>query len=128
MILVDTSVVVDYLRTRDRQMLRLFGVHDAAICGVTRAEILHGQKGPANRRNLIKSLNAFNQMSIPESAWDLVGDHLALLQARALTISFADVAIATTAIVHGIELWTRDSHFSLIQSALGGLQLFVEPP
>jgi predicted nucleic acid-binding protein len=46
MIISDTTVVVDYLRSRDRKLVRLFGIHDAAICGVTRAEILHGAKGP----------------------------------------------------------------------------------
>ena len=39
MILVDTSVVIDYLRSADATLLALFQAHDAAICGVTRAEV-----------------------------------------------------------------------------------------
>jgi predicted nucleic acid-binding protein len=128
MTLTDTTVVVDYLRTRDRNLFRLFGIHDATICGITRAEILHGARGAANRRNLLKSLNAFKQVPIPDSVWDIVGDHLAHLQANGLTVPFTDVVIATVAIVHDIEVWARDNHFKLMQSFLPALRLFVEPP
>jgi hypothetical protein len=33
MIIVDTSVVIDFLRTADPKLLGLFRAHDAAICG-----------------------------------------------------------------------------------------------
>jgi predicted nucleic acid-binding protein len=128
MILTDTTVVVDYLRSRDRKMFRLFGIHDAAICGVTRAEILHGARGAANRRNLVKSLDAFKQVPVPESVWDIVGDHLAALQAKGFTVPFSDVVIATVAIALGIEVWARDNHFPMRQTVLPALRLFVEPP
>lgn len=42
MILVDTTVVVAYLRSANPQLPALFAAHQAAICGITRAEILHG--------------------------------------------------------------------------------------
>jgi predicted nucleic acid-binding protein len=128
MTLTDSTVVIDYLRTRDPHLLHLFGIHDAALCGVTRAEILHGAKGPANRRNLVTSLSTFRQVPIPETVWDIVGDNLAALQAAGLTIPFTDVVIATVAIAHDIELWARDQHFPMVQTVLPALRLFVEPP
>jgi predicted nucleic acid-binding protein len=44
MILIDTSVLVDYLRIPTDRTLRLFEETGAAICGVTRAEILAGAR------------------------------------------------------------------------------------
>ena len=38
------------------------------------------------------------------------------------------VVLATVAISNDIELWTRDTHFPMIQKVLPALKLFVEPP
>ncbi len=42
MILVDTSVLVDYLRLPSDRVLHLFEENEAAICGVIRAEMPAG--------------------------------------------------------------------------------------
>jgi predicted nucleic acid-binding protein len=42
MILVDTSVLVDYLRAPTDRVLQVLETHTAAVCGVIRAEILAG--------------------------------------------------------------------------------------
>jgi predicted nucleic acid-binding protein len=57
----------------------------------------------------------------------MVGDNLALLQTRGLTIPFPDVMIATVGIAYGVEIWARDNHFSMMQTVLLGVRLFVEP-
>ena len=44
MILVDTSVVLGYLKQPDPKVLGLFQAHQAAVCGITRAEVLHGAR------------------------------------------------------------------------------------
>ena len=41
---------------------------------------------------------------------------------------FPDAVIASVAIANGIELWTRDRHFTLVQQLLPALKLFPEPP
>jgi predicted nucleic acid-binding protein len=76
----------------------------------------------------VKLLDTFKQVPIPETVWDIVGDHLALLQSKGLTIPFSDVVIATVGIVHRVEVWARDQHFQRMQSVLPALRLFVEPP
>jgi len=43
-------------------------------------------------------------------------------------VPLIDTALATIAIESGIELWTYDSHFALIQGVLPTLRLFQEPP
>jgi len=128
MILVDTGVIIGYQRTGDPKLDALFRSLPVGICGVTRAEILHGARDSANRHNLLILLNTFHQVSIPDSIWDLTGDHLAALRAKGITVPFADVVIATLAIQNDIELWTRDAHFTMIRNVLPILKLFVEPP
>src|SRR5436853_394603 len=53
---------------------------------------------------------------------------LAAPRAGGVTIPFVDAVIATVAIVNDVELWTRDAHFTLVQSVLPALKLFAEPP
>ena len=80
MILVDSTVLIDYLRQGDAALLATMQANGAAICGVTRAEILHGARGPKHRQKLMQLLDTFPLVSMPDSAWDAVGDHLAILR------------------------------------------------
>lgn len=125
MILVDTSVVIDYVRGRDAKLLALLPTLPAAVCGVTRAELLSGARDPAHRANLATLLATFHQLPIGDTLWELVGDYLASLRRAG---AFADVVIATVAMQNNIELWTRDSQFRSIQTVLAQLRLFQEPP
>jgi hypothetical protein len=99
-----------------------------AICGITQAEVLHGARDPAHRHRLLVDLGMFPLLSIADGLWITVGDHLATLRSRGLTLPFSDIVIATVALAHDIELWARDSHFADIQRAIPALKLFVEPP
>lgn len=128
MILTDTSVVVALLRTKDPKLRQLIVAHDGAICGVTRAEILHGARDLQHRQQLLSVLNLFQHVPIPDSLWDDLGDHLAALRSAGVTVPFADAILTTVAITNSIEFWTHDAHFALIQRVLPQLKLFVEPP
>jgi predicted nucleic acid-binding protein len=48
MILADTSVVIDYAKGRDAKLVALLSTLAAALCGVTRAEVLCGARDPAD--------------------------------------------------------------------------------
>jgi predicted nucleic acid-binding protein len=127
MILIDTSVLVDYLRSPTDRTLRLFEENEAAICGVTRAEVLAGARNPADLDRVARSLDVLGQVEIAEGLWDLLGKNLSLLRAAGAMVPLADALIATLAIEHDLELWTRDTHFVRIQGILTGLRLFQEP-
>ncbi|MDX1945314.1 MAG: PIN domain-containing protein [Pirellulaceae bacterium] len=116
MILVDTSVVIAYLRTADPRLLSMFASQQAAICRITRAEVLHGVRSPTERVRWIAALDSFQQQAIPESLWDEVGDCLAALRAAGLPMPLADVIVAALAIHLDVELWSRDAHHPLMQS------------
>jgi len=126
-ILVDTSIVIDYARGKDAKLIALLPTLSAAICGIVRAELLCGARSPAHRANLLALLAVFPHLPIPEPLWDTIGDHLASLRTAGITVPFADVVIATVAMANGLELWTRDAQFAHIQKVLPALQLFQEP-
>jgi predicted nucleic acid-binding protein len=88
---------------------------------------LHGARGSVHRQRLVAALDTFRQMPFPEFAWDLLGDNLAALRSTGTTVPLADAIIATVAIHYSVELWSRDSQFSLIQRAIPRLSLFEEP-
>ncbi len=128
MILVDTSVLIDYARRWDAKLAALVPLLPLVVCGVVRAELLAGARDLRHRAQLLMLLNSFLPMPIPDSIWDTVGDNLNALRTSGVTIPFADAIIATVAIVNDIELWARDAHFTLVQRVLPALKLFAEPP
>ena len=127
MILLDTSVIVDYLRSPTDRMRRLFLENGSAICGVTRAELLYGAKREDDLLRIMTALAAFRPLDIPESVWSNLGEHLFALRSHGITVPFQDALLATVAIYHQVELWTRDAHFKMMQPVLPALRLFVEP-
>jgi hypothetical protein len=128
MILLDTSVLIRFLRTADTKISRIMATQSCAISPVTRAEILHGAKNEADYVRLVTVLNGFTQLNIDGGSWDRLARNLYQLRLRGILIPFPDAIIATLAINEKIELWTYDNHFALMQPVLPELRLFSEPP
>jgi predicted nucleic acid-binding protein len=128
MILVDTSVVIDYTRGKDPKLQALVQTKPVAVCGVVRAEILCGARTAAQRSNLLVELAPFQSVATPELVWDVIGDNFAELRRNGLTVPLADVVVATLGIENAIEVWARDPHFPAMQMVLPRLKLFQEPP
>lgn len=128
MILVDTNVLIDAIRTGNPKIVALLQTHAAAVCGITGAELLHGVRTATERSDLLVMLGTLGAVPIPEPLWDAVGDNLNALRADGVTIPFTDAVIATVALANDVELWTRDAHFALVQNVLPALKLFSEPP
>lgn len=128
MILLDSGVIIDFLRSMDAKLAALFRSLPVAVCGVTRAEILHGSRSAADRQRLVVFLNAFQRVSIPDSLWDAVGNNLAALRTNGIAVPLPDAVIATAGIENDFEVWSRDPHFPLMQTVLPRLKLFQEPP
>jgi predicted nucleic acid-binding protein len=126
MILLDTTVLVHYLRTRSPSIRGIFEA-GAAICGVTRAEVLHGARTAHDIAKLIEALDGFVQIPIEQETWDALGANLSLLRSRGVVTPFPDALIATVAIRSDLELWTYDAHFNVIQNVLPALRLFSGP-
>lgn len=128
MILIDASVIIEYLRSPDPKLLSVLQSNGAAICGVTRAEVLAGSRSPQQRQRLTALLDSLSQIALDDAIWDDVGDHLATLRGSGITVPFPDAVLAALAIFMDLELWTRDQHFPLIQRVCPTLKLFQESP
>ena len=128
MTLLDTSVIVDYLQRQSPSLLSTIQSCGAAICGITRAEILAGARHPHQRQRLTSLLDSLHQIELDEALWDNVGDLLATLRRAGVTVPFPDAVMSSLAISLDIELWSRDRHFPLIQQVVPAMKLFQEPP
>ena len=49
MILVDTTIVIDYARAKDAKLVALVPTLPVAVCGVVRAELLCGARDAKHR-------------------------------------------------------------------------------
>jgi predicted nucleic acid-binding protein len=127
-ILVDTSIVIDYARGKNASLSALIPTVGAAICGIVRAELLCGARDTTHRAALHNLLATFHQIPISDSLWDTVGQNLAALHLHGLTLPFPDVVIATLGIDRGLRIWSTDPHFTTMQSTLPQLQLYHPPP
>ncbi len=127
MILVDTSVLVSYIKRPTPAVREVFASLDCAICGVIRAEILHGARSAEDAAKLKAALDCFTCLPTEENIWDTLGECLAALRAAGLPMPVQDVLIAALAIYHNADLWTRDNHFASIRSVLPKLRLFDGP-
>lgn len=127
MILIDTSVLIRYLRTHDAAIESVLTTNQIAVSVVTRAEILHGARDETDYQRLTAALDGFIQIGGDSGTWDSLARNLYLLRLNGTPIPSSDALIATIAIREGVELWTLDNHFTLVQPALSGLTLFSAP-
>ena len=124
MVLADTNIFIDFWNSPTDELIKCFEREDIVICGVVRAELLHGAISDSDFKNITKLLNAFVEKSFDVEDWQLLGSNLYKLRRKGLTVPFSDAIIATLAIKYDIPVWTGDKHFLLIQNVLTNLKLF----
>lgn len=104
LMLVGSTIVIAYLRKPSPWYDAIFQQYSAAICGVTRAEVLHGAKDQADFGRYQQALNNFQKVLVAEAVWDRLGENLCHLRAAGVTVPFADALIAAIAIENELEL------------------------
>lgn len=115
MILFDTNVLIDYWR-KPQELLELDITPDKfSICGVVKAELLHGARSDEEIDDILHFFNSFNLLTVDEYDFEGIGLMLQNLHANGVSVPLADVMIAFSAIKYDVPLWTRDGHFRLIQ-------------
>jgi predicted nucleic acid-binding protein len=128
MILTDSSVVIVYERAPTARLKKIIADADAAVCGVTIAELIAGVRSAKDEAKLRAALADFKTQPIPDSLWESIGRNQSTLSANGVTVPLVDTALATIAIALGVELWAYDAHVTMIQQVLPALTLFQEPP
>lgn len=118
MIIVDTSVWIEFFRNKDshisnhlKQLLRSGKV---AITGMILAEIFQGIKSPDEAGTVKKNLESLPFIEMQKEVWQLAGETSASLRKKGITIPLSDIMIGITAIKKGHEIFTVDKHFEKI--------------
>lgn len=123
MILLDTSILVDYLRGKTTPLDKKSQKHKYAICGIVYAELLHGIQTKKEKALVQAALEELHWIEIDDTIWSIVGDNLNKLRKSGLTVPFQDAVIATLRIMNNISLLSGDMHFKKIKKVLPKLKL-----
>lgn len=126
MTLLDASPIIDYLRSKDPNLLAEMKQVNGTICGVTRSEILSGARSAGDRGKLVSFLDCLNQVEIPQPMWDDIGDVQSQLRAAGVTIPLTDTVLVTIALALDIEVWARDAHYKAARGVIPALKLYSE--
>lgn len=116
MVLIDTSIWVDFLQKPDapgnaRLEALIRGVNRAAVCGLVLQEVLQGIRDDASYREARDRLTRLPFLDADREAWLLAAGTYRRLRAAGVSVPPVDVSIAALAIRHDVPLFTRDRHF-----------------
>ena len=123
MILVDTNILIDFLKNPTKEKESIFQENEIATCGVIFTELLRGSKNPKESEKLKTVLECFEYLSFEKQDWLEISSLFAKLKKNGLTIPFQDGIIAYLAIKNNCQLWTFDNHFKLIKTVVPVLKL-----
>lgn len=107
MILCDTNIFIEIYRNNIGiiEVVKSIGQHNIVVSDVTCAELLFGARNKKELSTIRKDLNQLSiapiESSISQLAVELIEKH-----ALSHKLSLPDALIASTAIIHDIELYT----------------------
>ncbi|MDB6080423.1 MAG: VapC toxin family domain ribonuclease [Akkermansiaceae bacterium] len=117
LILIDSNVYIGFLNAGLDPVREIGGraaLEDVACCGVVKAEVLRGIKGPRQRERLEEFFSVTQMIATPASLWDEAW-HLAWkLDRQGKILPLQDIVIACCALRAGAAVMTRDKHFQAI--------------
>lgn len=118
MILVDTSVWIDFFAGRDLpQVVTLeqfiLDNEDLALCGIILTEILQGIADDTTHRRVRRYLDPLIMLPMPETVFVRAADIYRKLRKQGITIRKTnDCIIAATALEHHCQLLHNDMDFA----------------
>ena len=118
MIVVDSSVWIEYLRTPDsehgRTLDSLLNRKEALITGLVIAEVVQGLRSDQQRTAVAEHLLRLPYGDLSKDGWLQVAELACQMRKQGQTPGLADLAIATVAIAGGHELYTLDADFDRV--------------
>jgi len=124
MILVDTSIIVEYWKNPKNEYTEVFVTQDIAICGIVQAELIYGARSKKEIEKIVYALECFTFIDIDKDDWNGIGKLLNKLIMKGVTIPFQDATIAYLAVKNNIPVWTGDKHFELISDVVKELKIY----
>lgn len=116
-ILVDTDVLIWYLRGNENAKNRIHSIGDFCISGVTHIELVQGMRNKEELRLFQKTLRQWNTKTIYMNE-EISAKALFYVEEYFLSHSMelADALIASTATMYGMKLLTaNDKHYRVIK-------------
>ena len=128
MILVDTSVWIDFFQTPESDTATTLsslirGHNRVGLCGIVLQEILQGIKERKSYELVRERLLKFPFIETNRETWLLAASIYRDLRAKGATLPPVDVTIGALAIQHAMALFTRDEHFRTMAGS-AGLRLY----
>lgn len=120
MILVDTSVWIDFFAGRDLPHVAtlehlILDNQDLALCGIILTEILQGIADDTTYRRVRRYLGPLLMLPMPETVFVRAADIYRTLRKRGITIRKSnDCIIAATTLEHHCQLLHNDKDFAPI--------------
>lgn len=124
-ILADSNVFIDFWKRPTRELIETFSSEDVVICGIVRSELMHGARSSSDLRRIGKALDGFEELTLEESDWVILGRQLYEFRTHGITVPFPDAIIALLAMKNDVPLWTKDKHFSLMKRIFPSLKLYI---
>ncbi|MCX5999215.1 MAG: PIN domain nuclease [Chloroflexi bacterium] len=122
MILVDTSVWIDFLAGRDTLHVRMLdalvdGREDICLCGLVLTEVLQGIRDDTEYRTTKAMLSELIMLPMMADTFILAADIYRLCRSRGITIrNPVDCMIAAVCIQHDVPLLHHDRDFDTLSS------------
>lgn len=119
MILIDTSVWLFALR-RDfhpvikERVEKMLVTDKVAINGIVQIELLGGAKSQKEYDRLFQRLDSLYHIEADRSLWNRASKLAFELRQKGITVPYADIFIASSALKEDTLLVHADSHFDLI--------------
>jgi len=98
--------------------------NDIILCGVVRAELVHGARSEKNRRDIQDFLDLYRPLDLESEDWRTLGDQLYSYKMGGFTVPFTDAVIASIAIKYDISVWANDKHFDMMKSVIPQLKVY----
>ena len=117
LVLIDSNVYIDWLNAGldpVQEVARRISLEDIACCGVVKAEVLRGIKGPKQRDRLEEFFSVTQMVATTASLWDEAWQLAWQLDRQGKTLPLQDIVIACCAKRAGAAVMTRDKHFRSI--------------
>jgi len=119
-ILVDTSIFIDFLRKEKKEKSTLWSLREKYTCTmstVTLFELLAGAKTEKQRTDVVKLCKWIDVLNFDTDCAEFAGQIFRDLRSRNALIEFRDIFIAATAIHHQFEVATFNvDHFERVNN------------
>jgi predicted nucleic acid-binding protein len=119
LVIIDTSIWIDYFRKSDEKIIRLLDelILSTRIITVdlVLGELIQGARTQNEVLILKKYFSFIEILSGNKSTWEKAGELSFSLKKKGKTIHINDCYIATHALDNKFSLFTKDAHFKIIK-------------